>query len=221
MIITIDGPAGTGKTTIAKQIAEKLGYHYFDTGAMYRAVTYGMIQKEIELEDRGSLETFLKEFQFDIRMVKGKKLYFMEDKDVTEVIRTTQVTQKVSEVSAHTAVRQALLPIQQAFGKGKNSVFEGRDMGTVVFPNAHVKFFLTARPAVRAERRYLELKEDIQERTSEEEVMHALLERDHFDSTREIAPLKQAEGAHLIDTSDLTVEQVIDRILALIPSRSS
>jgi len=216
MIITIDGPAGTGKTTIACQIAEKLGYHYFDTGAMYRAVTYLIIQKKIDLKNLASLDSFLQQFQFDIRIEKGERRYFVDGEDVTEVIRTPKVTRNVSKVSAYGAIRQALVPIQQAFSKGKNSVFEGRDMGTIVFPKASLKIFLTARPAVRAERRYLEMK-DKDVSTSENEVMHALLERDHFDSTRDISPLKQAEDAHLIDTSDLTIEQVIDRILALIP----
>ncbi len=216
MIITIDGPAGTGKTTVASRVAEALGYHYFDTGAMYRAVTYLMIQKRIDLKDPSSLNVFLEQFQFDIQLEKGEKRYFIDGEDVTEKIRTPLVTKRVSEVSAHISVRQALVPIQQAFGKGENSIFEGRDMGTVVFPNANLKIFLTARPAVRAERRYQEL-QDTAVFGSEEEVMRELLERDHFDSTRKISPLKQAEDAHLIDTSDLTIEQVVDRILAFIP----
>jgi CMP/dCMP kinase len=130
------------------------------------------------------------------------------------------VTQRVSEVSAHPAVRHALVAIQREFGEGKNAVFEGRDMGTVVFPKADFKFFLTARPAVRAERRYLEFKQKKMPTTSEE-VLQALLERDHFDSTREISPLKQAEDAHLIDTSDITIEEVIDQILVRIKKNKS
>jgi cytidylate kinase len=217
MIVTIDGPAGTGKTTIARRVAEKLGYDYFDTGAMYRAVTYQILQKKIDMKNSGELNAFLENFHFEIRSVKDGKRYFVDGEDVTETIRSASVTSHVSEVSANPAIRHALLRIQREFGAGKKAVFEGRDMGTVVFPKADVKIFLTARPSVRAERRYLELKEK-NALTSEEEVMRGLLERDHFDSTREVAPLMQAEDAYLVDTSDLTLEQVIDRVMALIPS---
>ncbi|NGX55254.1 MAG: Cytidylate kinase [Chlamydiae bacterium] len=215
MIITIDGPAGTGKTTIAEKVAAKLDYRYFDTGAMYRAVTYLIINDKINLGNESELETLLKQFQFDIRKDEGNKRYFVEDQDVTTVIRSREVTQHVSEVSAKPIIRAALVEIQRRFGKKGDTVFEGRDMGTVVFPEAELKIFLTARPAVRAERRYLELKDSVTQST-QEDVLQELLKRDHFDSTREASPLKQAEDAHLIDTSDLTIEQVVDRILALI-----
>jgi len=215
MIITIDGPAGTGKTTIARAVAEKLKFNYFDTGAMYRALTYRINKEKIELHDQNTLSAFLVSFKFEIRDVGKEKRYFVEDKDVTDLIRTPQVTQAVSRVSAHPEVRKALVAIQREFGKNKNAVFEGRDMGTVVFPKAEVKIFLTARPAVRAERRYLEFKEKKIPAT-QEEVLQELLERDHFDSTREIAPLQRAEDAHLIDTSDFTIEQVTDQILTYI-----
>lgn len=125
------------------------------------------------------------------------------------------MTQKVSEVSAHPEVRAVLVALQREFGKGKNAVFEGRDMGSIVFPMAEVKIFLTARPAVKAERRYREFKEKKMPIT-QEEVFQALTERDHFDSKREFSPLKQAEDAHVIDTSDLTIEQVIDQILGCV-----
>jgi CMP/dCMP kinase len=216
MIVTIDGPAGTGKTTIARLIAEKLKFQYFDTGAMYRALTYQIGKAQVDLGNQEMLGPFLEHFRFDIRDVGKQKRYFADGEDITEVIRTPQVTQKVSEVAAHPDVRKALVTIQREFGKGKNAVFEGRDMGSVVFPKAELKIFLTARPAVRAERRYLEFKEKKMPAT-QEEVLQELLERDHFDSTREISPLKQAEDAHLIDTSDLSIEQVINQILALLP----
>lgn len=215
MIITIDGPAGTGKTTIARHLAEKLNFKYFDTGAMYRALTYCVLKDHVDLYDKEKLLAFLASFQFDMREVGKEKRYFVDGEDVTDFIRTHEVTQKVSEVSAHPEIRKSLVTIQREFGKAKNAVFEGRDMGTIVFPKADVKIFLTARPAVRAMRRYLEFKEKKMPSTHEE-VLKELLERDHFDSTREIAPLKQAEDAHLIDTSDLTIEEVINQILAKI-----
>lgn len=219
MIITIDGPAGTGKTTIARKVAEKLGYAYFDTGAMYRAVTVLIREKGINLQDQNTLQTLLEKVNFEIQSVKGEKRYLIEGNDVTEVIRTPDVTRQVSEVSALLPVRKALVSIQRKFGEKKNAVFEGRDMGTVVFPSADVKIFLTARPAVRAERRYLELKGKHQG-LKETDVLNEILQRDQLDSTREISPLKQAEDAALIDTSDLTVDQVVEQILALILKKS-
>lgn len=216
MIVTIDGPAGTGKTTVARLVAEKLKFRYFDTGAMYRALTFQLLKDYVDVSDQQLLTTYLENFQFEVREVGKEKRYLVRGEDVTDFIRTPQVTQKVSEVSALPAVRKALITIQRGFGTGKNAVFEGRDMGTVVFPQAELKIFLTARPAVRAERRYLEFKASKMP-TTQEEVLSELSSRDHFDSTRETSPLKQAEDAHLIDTSDMTIEQVINLILTLVP----
>jgi cytidylate kinase len=216
MIITIDGPAGTGKTTVARRVAEKLKFKYFDTGAMYRALTFQIMEHKVDLQNAQMLETFLGSFHFEIQDTPNGKRYFADTTDVTDVIRNVSITQKVSEVAAHPEVRKKLVTIQREFGKGKNAVFEGRDMGTVVFPEAELKVFLTARPAVRAERRYLEFKEKKMP-TTQDEVLQELLARDHFDSTREVSPLKQAEDAHIIDTSDLTIDQVINQIVELLP----
>jgi CMP/dCMP kinase len=216
MIITIDGPAGTGKTTIAKRVAEKLKYNYFDTGAMYRAVTYRLIKDGVDLSNSEMLLAFLDNFQFDIQDEGNEKRYFAQQEDVTNLIRTASVTKRVSEVSAHPEVRRVLVAIQREYGKKKNVVFEGRDMGTIVFPKAEVKIYLTARPAVRAQRRYLEFKAK-KMATTQEQVLQELLERDHFDSTRKTSPLKQAEDAHVIDTSDLSLEEVTDQVISFIP----
>jgi CMP/dCMP kinase len=216
MIITIDGPAGTGKTTIAKKIAEELGFFYFDTGAMYRALTYGLMNEGVPLKDPILLNQFLQNFHFDIQKKDGHKRYLVNGLDVTDIIRSSEVTKKVSEISADPTVREALVSIQRNFAREGDSVFEGRDMGTTVFPEAELKVFLTARPAVRAERRYLELKPKLLE-TSYNDIMQELLERDHLDSTREASPLKQADDAHLIDTSDLSIDEVVKQILLLVP----
>ncbi len=181
---------------------------------MYRAVTHKILQEKIELQNSEKIEKLLDTFQFDIRTLEDKKGYFVDGEEVTEAIRSKEVTAYVSEVAALPPVRTALVSIQREFGKGENAIFEGRDLGTVVFPKAEIKIYLTARPAVRAERRYEELKEQGMP-VSPDEVEKQLLERDHFDSTRELSPLKQAEDAHLIDTSDFTIEQVIDQVLAI------
>lgn len=216
MIITIDGPAGTGKTTIARRIAERLGMDYFDTGAMYRVLTYRILEEKIDYKNEQALTALLAHFHFDSRKINQEIHYFVNEEDLTASIRSEEVTKKVSEIASYKAVRQSLLTIQRDYVKGRSVVFEGRDMGTVVFPNADVKFFLTARPAIRAERRYLELK-DKKNEISEQEVREAILARDHHDSNREISPLRQAEDAYLIDTSELTIDQVIDQLLAKIP----
>jgi cytidylate kinase len=219
MIITIDGPAGTGKTTVAKKVAGALGFRYFDTGAMYRAVTYLILNDKIDLSDKPRIVNLLEKFHFDIREVKGEKKYFVDNSDVTDEIRSSSVTSHVSAVAALSEVRHKLVEIQRQFGKNKNAVFEGRDLGSVVFPEAELKIYLTARPAVRAERRYLEVK-DTAKVAGLEEVMQDIMGRDLFDSTRELSPLKQTEDAHLIDTSDLTLEEVIQQVIALVPKKN-
>lgn len=212
MIITIDGPAGCGKTTVARNLARELRFLYFDTGAIYRSITYYMLKNRIDWKNGEKLKETLAHFRYEIAPGEQGYRYLAAGEDVTEKIRIHEVNLHVSEVSALAPVREYVLMLTRSFGQKGDAIFEGRDMGSVVFPQADLKIFLSARPAVRAERRYLELKE---ENHSKEEVLELLLKRDEKDSTRALAPLMQPEGSHLIDTSDLSVEQVIEKILAL------
>jgi cytidylate kinase len=216
MIITIDGPAGTGKTTVAKRTAERLNYSYFDTGAMYRAVAWWLAEKKTDLTDLDTVDALLRDFPFKIIENENEKKYFIGDIDVTAIIRTPEVTAAVSTVAALKPVREALWRIQRSFAQKGNAVFEGRDMGSAVFPHAEVKIFLTARPEVRAQRRLDEIvAKNPQEGDvlSHDKMLAAIVKRDHLDSTRALAPLKCPEGALQIDTSDLSIEQIVQKIL--------
>lgn len=216
MIITIDGPIATGKSTIAKALAREIGYIYFDTGAMYRCVTYGILKHQINFDDPESLKHFLDTFSFEIKIKHGDRHYFVDQEDVTDRIRLDEVTTAVSKVSAIRSVREKLVALQREHAVGVNAVFEGRDMGTVVFPDAQVKIFLTGRPEVRAKRRFDELKNKYPEESKDltlEKALEDLNRRDKYDTTREESPLKQAPDALVIDTSDLSVEEIIFRIL--------
>lgn len=217
MIITIDGPAGSGKSSAAKKLAEYLNFEFFDTGAMYRAVTWYLLEKKVDISNESDLQNHLQNFIFDIREGEAKeKRYFVNDKDVTKLIRLHDVTNKVSEVSAIKIVRLHVVEIQRTFGRKCNAVFEGRDMGTVVFPYADVKFFLSANPKVRAERRFLELSEKFPELAPTynfESILSDIKRRDEIDSNREISPLKRAEDAYLIDTSKLSLQQVTSKLI--------
>ena len=216
MIITIDGPAGTGKTTVAQRVAKELSLPYFDTGAMYRSVAYVLLHEKIPLSDERRISELLADLQFEVRHTCGVQRYFVNDMDVTEVIRSPAVTNIVSPVSALAVVREALWKIQRRFAKKQGGVFEGRDMGTVVFPKAEYKIFLTARPEVRAERRLAELQEkrpsDVKN-MSREQMIQELVKRDEIDSTRTIAPLLCPKDAYVIDTSELNLDDVVARIL--------
>ncbi len=215
MIITIDGPVATGKSTIARKLAEALGYIYFDTGAMYRALTYAIIKSQIDINNLEALQKFLDSCDFDLRIHRVGRRYVVNGEDVTDQIRSRDVTSHVSQIAALSAVRDKLVFIQRELAKGVNVVFEGRDMGTVVFPDADLKIFLTGRVEVRAQRRLLEIQ---QERPQEadgltlEQVMQEISERDRLDSTREISPLKKAKDAFVVDTSDLSVDEIVFQI---------
>lgn len=216
MIITIDGPIATGKSTIAKHLAAAIGYIYFDTGAMYRAFTYGILKHKVNLDNLQELEDYLNKFEFDIKVKRGEKRYYVGVDDVTDLIRQDEVTSQVSRVSAIPRVREKMVEFQRGLAKGVNAVFEGRDMGSVVFPNADVKIFLTGRTDVRAKRRYDELKAKFPEITKDltvEKVTQDLLARDDYDSKREFSPLKKADDAFEVDTSDLSVDEIVYKIL--------
>lgn len=216
MIIAIDGPIATGKSTIAKRLAKEIGYIYFDTGAMYRCVTYALIKHKIDMDSPVILEEFLKTFEFQIKIRHGDRYYFVEGEDVTLKIRGDEVTSRVSKVSAMPVVREKLVQLQREFAVGVNAVFEGRDIGTVVFPNAQLKVFLTGRSDVRAKRRFEESRAKFPEDTKNltlEKVLSDINERDEYDTHRQLSPLRQADDAFVVDTSDLTIDEIIQKIL--------
>lgn len=216
MIITIDGPSGTGKSTVAKRVADSLHFAYFDTGAMYRAVAWMMIQKKIAVSDVEKIGQMLENFIFSIQGEGKEKHYYASDQDVTKEIRSREVTSLVSAVSALPAVRKALWKIQRSFAGLGDAVFEGRDMGTVVFPQAEIKIFLTARPEIRAQRRLDEIKEKNPQEASKmdhQKMLEDIMRRDEYDSTRALAPLKKPQDAYEIDTSDLSIDEVVSEIL--------
>ncbi len=213
MIITVDGPAGTGKSTVAREVARTLSYAFLDTGALYRAVAYALIVFKINLSNEKAIAEFLDANPLDILTQGQETRYVIAGIDVTPHIRTREASNASSLISTYAVVRSFLLPIQRGFAFHQNIVCEGRDMGTTVFPNAEVKIFLTARPEIRAHRRFLELRGTTS--TSFEETQKEMSERDQRDSTRSISPLMQPHDASLIDTSDLSILQVVDRIVAL------
>lgn len=216
MIITIDGSVATGKSAVAKKLAQAIGFIFFDTGAMYRTLTYGVLKHKIDIHQADQLQQFLDRFEMDVRIIQREKKYFFEGEEVTQKIRNHEVTHAVSEVSAIKAIRDKLYAIQRELAVGVNAVFEGRDMGSVVFPDAELKIYLTARDDVRAKRRYNELKTKYPEEFKDltlEDCLKSILKRDDYDSSREHAPLRQANGAHVIDTSDISIDEVVYRIL--------
>lgn len=216
MIITIDGPIATGKSTIAKHLAHEIGFIYFDTGAMYRSITYGILKNKIDANNPAALAEYLKNFNFEIKVKHGERFYIVEGEDVSLKIRNEEVTANVSRISALPAVREKLVALQRQLAVGVNAVFEGRDMGTVVFPNAQLKIFLTGRPEIRAKRRFEEFRSKFPEEALHmtlEKVMEDIAERDKYDTEREISPLKQAEDACVVDTSDLTIDEIVIKIL--------
>ena len=215
MIIAIDGPAASGKSTAAIGVAKRLGITYLDTGAMYRAVTFGLIENNIEFENSNIIENFLEKIDIKFSESSSGILLKLNGRDITREIRSEIVTKNASEVSALKSVRKSMVLIQRKMAEVGDCVLEGRDIGTVVFPNADFKFFLIADEKSRAERRLEDLKA-IGEQSSVEKVMSDLMNRDHKDSTRMHSPLKKSDDAIIIDTSDLGINEVIDKIVNIV-----
>ncbi len=211
-IITIDGPGGSGKSTIARMMAKNLGFVYLDTGAMYRAVALAAMRNKIPFDQGALLGDLCSTMNLQFKHVEDASRLLLNNEDISLAIRSPEMDIASSAVSAVKEVRIAMTDLQRRLAQNINVVAEGRDMGTVVFPNAKNKFFLTARPEVRAQRRYLERKgrgEDI----TFEEVERLLKKRDRQDESRNLAPLKPAEDAVIIDSSDLDLEEVIQLML--------
>ena len=211
-VVAIDGPAGAGKGTITKLVGEKLGLINIDTGATFRCVALNMLQEHIDIQEEEKIEEMLA--NINIEMHPDGKI-FLNGEDVTHRIRENDVNGLVSPVSTLPVVRNKLLEVQRNIAKGKNVIMEGRDIGTVVFPNADVKIYLDAAAEERARRRVLKKKEKGIE-SSYEEVLKGIKDRDKRDSTREIAPLKKAEDAIYVDSTNLSVEQVVNQIVKII-----
>lgn len=212
--IAIDGPAGAGKSTIAKKVAAKLGYIYVDTGAMYRAMALYLLQNGISAQDTEAVSAKCQSADISIEYRNGEQVVLLNGENVNGLLRSEEVGNMASASSVNPDVRRKLVELQKQLAASKDVVMDGRDIGTCVLPNAEVKVYLTAGSAVRAKRRYDELVAKGEE-CDLAAIEADIIERDHRDMTREISPLKQAEDAVLIDSSDMTIEEVEDAILKL------
>lgn len=210
MIIAVDGPAGSGKSTISKLLAKELGLVYLDTGAMYRLFTLKMLKENVSFSDNDKINELLEKLNINIE--NGK--FYLDDEDVSEDIRKTDVAENVSKTAAIDEVRKKMVSLQREFSKSKNVILDGRDIGTVVFPEADIKIFLVADPKERAERRFKELKAK-GENISLDSIYENILKRDKLDSTRENSPLKKANDAIEVDTTGKSIEEVKNIILNL------
>ena len=219
--IAIDGPAGAGKSTIARALAKELGYYYVDTGAIYRTVAYFLDLLGVSPKDVDGVERYLDELTVEIQYdAEGKQHMIMNGMDVSDEIRTPDISQKASLVSAHAIVRDMLLDMQRDLAKKHNVIMDGRDIGTVVLPRATVKIFLTASPEVRAQRRLDEMLAKGQQGNFQQ-VLADIKQRDYQDSHRPIAPLKQAKDAVLLDTSNLDIDGVIAAMKKIVGEKIS
>lgn len=216
--VAIDGPAGAGKSSIAREAARELGYLYVDTGALYRAIGHYALQKGVNPADGADVAALLGGIHVALRYVQGEQRVFLNEEDVSSAIRTPEVSMAASAVSAHPAVRDFLLELQRGIARENDVIMDGRDIGTVVLPSAQLKFFLTATPEERARRRFLELKQKGQE-ADYEQVLKEIRQRDYNDENRAVAPLKPAPGAIQVDTTGKTLEQSAALLVGMIKER--
>lgn len=213
MIIAIDGPAGAGKSTVAKLLAKELKFIYIDTGALYRALTLKAIEKNIEIKDTLAVINMALNTNIELINAKdGSLKIFLDGKEVTKDIRLPVITKWVSDIAKIKGVREVMLGLQRKLGTARDSVLDGRDIGTVVFPDANKKFYIDAKFDERVKRRYKELK-DAGQKVTLESVAADLRNRDTIDSTREVAPLKKADDAIYVDTTKMSIKEVVDTLL--------
>jgi cytidylate kinase len=219
LVVTIDGPAGAGKSSVAKTLARRLGYSLLDTGAIYRSVALVARQRGIAWDDAARLAEVARDLAIEFKFVGDTNSTFVSGEDVSGAIRTPEISQGASQVSAHPPVRSALLDLQRRLGAGGGVVVEGRDTGTVIFPDANAKFFLSATDEERARRRVEELR--LAGKPVDFDVTLAeLRERDHRDSSRDVAPMKAAADAVIIDSSTMTIAEVVDQMVSACKTRS-
>ena len=218
--IAIDGPAGAGKSTIARMAAEKLGFLYVDTGAMYRAIALGLIRTGCDPENNEELEAALEGMDVSLKYIEGEQRILLNGEDVSSLIRTPQVSQMASVSSAKAQVRDKLLQLQRNIASENDCIMDGRDIGTRILPDAGLKIFLTASAEVRARRRFLQDKEQGLE-ADYDQILQSIVERDRRDTQREVSPLRQAENAVYVDSSDMDIDEVSGYIVRLAGERMS
>jgi len=216
--IAIDGPAGAGKSTVSRAVAKELGYIYVDTGALYRAVGLNALRKQVDTADAAAVADTLSGLVVELKFIDGEQRVLLNGEDVSQAIRTPEASMAASAVSAVPAVRYFLFDLQRNIAESNNCIMDGRDIGTVVLPNAQIKIFLTASPEERAIRRYREL-EQKGTPVDYQQVLEDMIQRDYNDSNRAIAPLKPAEDAVTVDTTGHTLEQSVEALLTIIKER--
>ena len=214
-VVAVDGPAGSGKGTITKLVGEKRNLVYIDTGAMYRCVTLDCINNNVDYTDIEGIEKVLNKISIELKIEDGIQKVYLNGKDVSQEIREDKVNNLVSEYSAVKEVRDKITPMQQEMGKNQDIIMEGRDIGTVVFPNADVKIFLDCDVKERARRRYIQNQQKGINSTYEE-ILANIIKRERINSTREVAPFIKAEDAILIDSTNMTIEEVVNRVIEII-----
>ena len=214
--IAIDGPAGAGKSSIAKALSKRLGYIYIDTGAMYRAVALFFVENDVSDGTDSRIESLLEKLEISIKYEDGAQKVILNGEDVTGKLRLEEIGKLASKFSAIGSVREKLVALQRKLAQKENVVMDGRDIGTVVLPNADLKIYLSASSKVRAKRRYLELLEKGYTDLDINEIEDEIIKRDEADMNREISPLKQADDAYYLDSSDMTLEEVVSKILSMV-----